>query len=74
VKFNEISDQASAEATGDYAFGAGVTVTQAKLSEVLVDPADQHLYQQVVLGVVGLSQTPPTPWPSAASRTSPETP
>ena len=23
---------------------------------MLVDPADQHLYQQVVLGVVGLSQ------------------
>jgi hypothetical protein len=56
VKFNEILDQASAEATGDYAFGAGVTVTQAKLSGVLVDAADQHLYQQVVLGVVGLSQ------------------
>ena len=59
VKFNEVLDVVSAQTVANYNFGPGVTVTKAVLSGVLVDGGDQHVYQQVTLGVVGLAQNTP---------------
>jgi formylglycine-generating enzyme required for sulfatase activity len=59
VKFTEVLDVVSAQTVANYNFGPGVTVTKAVLSGVLVDGGDQHVYQQVTLGVVGLAQNTP---------------
>ncbi len=56
VRFNEVMDATSAPSAANYDFGTGVTVAKASLSGVLVDSSDQHAYQEVVLGVVGLAQ------------------
>ncbi|MBL9126442.1 MAG: SUMF1/EgtB/PvdO family nonheme iron enzyme, partial [Verrucomicrobiales bacterium] len=59
VRFDEVMDPTSATRTANYDFGAGVTVAQARLGPVLLDSADQHPFQDVVLAVSGLSQNVP---------------
>ncbi len=59
VKFNEVMDAASAQNSANYSFGAGVAVTKAVLSGVLLATGDNHPYQQVVLSVSGLAQNVP---------------
>ena len=59
VTYNEVMDPATATNTANYNFGAGVTVTGVILSSVLTDPGDQHVYQTVLLSILGLAQNVP---------------
>jgi len=59
VKYSEVMDQASIQNPANYAFGAGVTISKVELSGVLMDPADQHPYQQAKLSLLGLVQNVP---------------